>query len=99
MASSAAIPQYYELSWAILSTIGLTNVLVGLMVMGIVGCSRVALVPLVVSVATAVANGMCFYAFYADYPMVNTAVASAFGDVCWLVGRPFLRDPRPLLVM
>ena len=86
--AAAGMPQYYELSWAILSTIGLSNVLVGLMVMGIAGFSMVSLVPLIVSVATAVANGMCFYAFYSDYPVTKTAVASAFADIFWLVGCP-----------
>ncbi|OIW25972.1 hypothetical protein CONLIGDRAFT_647699 [Coniochaeta ligniaria NRRL 30616] len=76
---------YYELSWAILSTVGLFNVLVGFMVMGIAGFSMVSLVPLIVSVATAVANGMCYYAFYSDYPVTNTAAASAFADISWLV--------------
>ena len=65
MSTSSTIPQYYELSWAILSTIGLSNVLVGFMVVGIAGFSMVALVPLVTSLAAAVANGMCYYAFYA----------------------------------
>lgn len=83
--SAAAIPAYFELSWAILSTIGLSNVVVGVMVMGIVGFSTVSLVPVVVSAAGAVANGLCYYAFYADYPTVNTAVASAFADVAWLI--------------
>ncbi|KAB5566970.1 hypothetical protein GE09DRAFT_1171895 [Coniochaeta sp. 2T2.1] len=77
--------QYYELSWAILSTIGLFNVLVGIMVMGIAGFSMVSLVPFVVSIATAVANGMCYFAFYSTHPVPSTAAASAFADLCWLV--------------
>jgi hypothetical protein len=81
----AAMPQYYELSWAILSTIGIFNVLIGFMVIGIAGFSPVSMVPLIVSVATAVANGMCYYAFYADNPVNNTAVASVFADLMWLV--------------
>lgn len=87
--ASAAMSPYYELSWAILSTIGLSNVLVGSMVMGIAGFSMVSLVPLVVSVATAIANGMCYYAFYSNNPVTSSAVASAFADICWLVGAPF----------
>ncbi|KAH8661112.1 hypothetical protein BGZ61DRAFT_499586 [Ilyonectria robusta] len=84
--ASTAIPAYFELSWAILSTIGLNNVLVGLMVAGITGgFSVVVLVPIVVSAACALANGLCYYAFYADYPAVNTAVASAFADLAWLI--------------
>jgi hypothetical protein len=85
MSSTDANPVYYELSWAILSTIGLINVLVGIMVMGIAGFSMVSFVPVVVSAAGAVANGMCYYAFYAHYPILNTSVASAFADGMWLV--------------
>jgi hypothetical protein len=82
---STPVPVYYELSWAILSTIGLTDTCFGLMVAGIVGFSPITVVPIIVSAAGAVANGMSYYAFYADYPIVNTAVASAFGDFAWLV--------------
>jgi len=83
--ASAEVPVYYELSWAILSTIGLTNMCFGLMVVGIVGFSPIVLVPFIVSAACALANGMCYYAFYADYPIVNAAVASAFADLAWLI--------------
>ncbi|KFA81648.1 hypothetical protein S40288_09175 [Stachybotrys chartarum IBT 40288] len=83
--SSSSIPAYYELSWAILSTIGLANVFFGATVAGIAGFPRVALVPIIVSAACAIANGMCYYAFYTDYPIVNTAVASAFADLTWLI--------------
>jgi hypothetical protein len=86
--ADAAPLAYYELSWAILSTIGLTNVCFSLMVVGIAGWSPIALVPIIVSAAGALANGLCYYAFYADYPEVNTAVASAFADVAWLVSEP-----------
>jgi hypothetical protein len=82
------IPRYFELSWAILSTIGLFNVFLGFMVIGIAGFSMVSLVPMIVSVAMAVANGLCYYAFYADNAVTNKAVASAFADIFWLVGDP-----------
>lgn len=80
-----AIPAYFELSWAILSTIGLLNILIGFMVLGITSFSPIWLVPVVTSGAGAIANGLCYYAFYADYPVVNTATASAFADLAWLV--------------
>ena len=83
--SSPEPPVYYELSWSILSTIGIVNVLLGLMVAGITSFSHVVLVPIVVSAAGALANGMCYYAFYASYPIPSQAVASAIADVCWLV--------------
>jgi hypothetical protein len=38
-----------------------------------------------VSAACAVANGLCYYAFYTTYPVVNKAAASAFTDLLWLV--------------
>lgn len=83
----AVVPVYYEGSWAILSTIGLVNTLNGLIVVGIVGKSPIAAVPIVVSAAAAIANGLCYYAFYADYSLTHTVVAAAFADVFWLVCR------------
>ncbi|KAH7317065.1 hypothetical protein B0I35DRAFT_504414 [Stachybotrys elegans] len=82
---SSSTPVYYELSWAILSTIGITNVFFGISVAGIVAFPLVALVPVVVSAACAVANGLCYYAFYTDSPVVNRAVASSFADLAWLI--------------
>lgn len=76
---------YFELSWAILSTIGIANFLYGLTIIAITRVTPVSLVPIVVSLAAAVANGLCYYAFYADNPRINTAVASAIADVFWLV--------------
>lgn len=88
MAEPKDVPVYFELSWAILSTIGLANVLFGVMIVGITSLSPVSIVPIVVSAAAAIANGMCYYAFYADYPQTNTIVASAVADVAWLVSSP-----------
>jgi hypothetical protein len=81
----AAIPVYYELSWSILSTIGLNNVLLGLLVAGITSFSPISIVPIIVSGACATANGLCYYAFYADYSQTPTLVAAAFADIMWLV--------------
>lgn len=81
----ADAPVYFELSWAILSTIGLLNVFFGVMVVSITIISPISLVPIIVSVAGAVANGLCYYAYYANYPQIPTAVASAFADAFWLV--------------
>ena len=80
-------PVYFELGWAVLSTICLANVLFGLAVVGIVKLTPVSSIPLVVSSAGAVANGLSYYVFYADYPVVNTAVASVFADILWMVRR------------
>lgn len=76
---------YFEQCWAILSTIGIGNVLCGLTVISITKFSSVVLIPIIVSVACAIANGLCYYAFYTDYPVINTVVASGFADFFWLV--------------
>ncbi|KAH7096617.1 hypothetical protein BKA62DRAFT_624827 [Auriculariales sp. MPI-PUGE-AT-0066] len=81
--ASAALPIYFESSWSILSIIGMWNFFIALILLSIIGRSKILYVPLVVSVATAIANGMCFYAFYMNYAVVNTAVASAFADIFW----------------
>lgn len=83
--SSTAVPVYFELSWSILSSIGLLNTLFGVLVVGITSLSPISIVPIIVSIACAIANGMCYYAFYADYPQIPTVVAGAFADVMWLV--------------
>lgn len=85
-------PVYFELGWAVLSTICLANVLFGLAVVSIVKLTPVSAIPLIVSSAGAVANGLCYYVFYADNPVVNTAVASVFGDMLWMVRKA----PPPL---
>jgi hypothetical protein len=83
--SSTAVPVYFEISWSILSSIGLFNILFGLLVVGITSLSPISIVPIIVSAACAIANGLCYYAFYADYPQIPTVVAGAFADVMWLV--------------
>lgn len=84
--STPILPVYFELSWSILSTIGATNVLFGLLVVGITTFSQMALVPIISSAAGAIANGLCYYAYYDDgYTLKNKAAASAFGDVFWMV--------------
>ncbi|KAJ2896200.1 hypothetical protein MKZ38_005768 [Zalerion maritima] len=92
MSSAAASPVYYEGSWAILSTIGIANTLYGMLVVGITNLTPLTSIPIVVSVAVAIANGLCFYSYYADYPLYSRLVASAFADVFWLIqeaGLPF----------
>lgn len=79
---------YYEQCWAILSTIGIANVLYGLVIASITRPTLLLLVPVTISIAGAIANGLCYYAYYADYPLVNTAVASGFADFFWLVNGP-----------
>ncbi|KAH7143792.1 hypothetical protein EDB81DRAFT_507182 [Dactylonectria macrodidyma] len=77
---------YFELSWSILSTICIGNVLFGFLVCSITSYSQIAAVPVLTSAAGAIANGLCFYAFYADgTPVKGQAVASAFADLFWLI--------------
>ncbi|KAH7070057.1 hypothetical protein FB567DRAFT_218971 [Paraphoma chrysanthemicola] len=79
------IPLYFEGSWSILSTIGLVNFLLGFMVVGITGYSPIALVPIVVSGAAAIANGLCYYALYEEHSTNATLVSAVFADLFWLI--------------
>jgi hypothetical protein len=79
------IPLYFEGSWSILSTIGLINVLFGWMVVGITGFSPIALVPIIVSAAAAIANGLCYYALYEQHSTNEILVGAIFADLFWLV--------------
>ncbi|KUL83132.1 hypothetical protein ZTR_11004 [Talaromyces verruculosus] len=83
--SSSSLPTYFEYSWAILSSIGIANVLFGVTVVGITNLSQISLLPIIVSAAGAIANGLCYCAFYADYPKTPTAAASAIADITWLI--------------
>ncbi|KAF4454791.1 hypothetical protein FALBO_15782 [Fusarium albosuccineum] len=76
---------YYELSWSILSTIGIANVLFGLLVAGITSFSPVSIVPIATSAAGAVANGLCYHAYYTESPLKGQAVASVLSDVLWMI--------------
>jgi hypothetical protein len=79
------VSAYYELSWSILSTIGLFLTIVGVWAILITRVSPLHLVPIVVSIACAVANGLCYYAFYAEHPTQQQVVASVFADIFWLI--------------
>ncbi|KAF4332925.1 hypothetical protein FBEOM_13272 [Fusarium beomiforme] len=82
---SSSNPVYFELSWSILSTIGIGNVLFGFLVCSITSFSQICAVPLITSAAGAIANGLCYYAFYVEgNPIKGKAVASAFADLFWL---------------
>ena len=83
------VTAYFELSWSILSTIGLFLTVIGIWAILITRVSPLHLVPIIVSIACAIANGLCYYAFYTDYPMRQRVVASVFADIFWLVGAPY----------
>lgn len=84
--STESAPLYFELSWSILSTIGIGNFVFGSLICCIIGFSQLSLIPLITSAASAIANGLCFYAFYAHgVPTKNKVAASVFADLFWLV--------------
>ncbi|KAM5371742.1 hypothetical protein ACJZ2D_007807 [Fusarium nematophilum] len=76
---------FFEVSWSILSTICLTNVLFGCLVCGITSWTPIAAVPIISSAAGAIANGLCYYIYYGSHPDLSRAVASVFGDIFWLM--------------
>lgn len=83
---AAVIPTYFEVSSSVISTIGLFNILVSVMVIGITDTFPVVVVvPIVVSAACALANGLSYVAYIAVYPIVNTSVARAFTGFFWTV--------------
>jgi len=79
------IPLYFEGSWSILSSIGLINALFGLMIIGITGYSPIILVPIVVSVSAAIANGLCYYVLYETHGTNALVLGGVFADMFWLV--------------
>lgn len=78
------VSTYFEHSWGILSTIGIANTLFGLLIVAITRLTPVVTVPILCSMACALANGLCYYAFYTRAPLLNRGVASAFADIFWL---------------
>ncbi|KAE8377731.1 hypothetical protein BDV26DRAFT_304816 [Aspergillus bertholletiae] len=83
--TSPEIASYYELSWSILSSIGLFTTLLSIWTMLITRPSPLSFIPVIVSAAGAVANGLCYFSFYTSYPTGNRAAASAIADIFWLV--------------
>jgi hypothetical protein len=82
----ATVIPYFSTTVAVFSTVGLNNAVIGLMVAGILGeFSVLVLVVIANSVAGCLANGLSYYAYIADYPTANKAVASVFADLAWLV--------------
>ena len=79
------MPIYFEQCWSILSSIGIGNVLFGGTVLGITGLSASTLIPIVVSAAGAIANGLCYYVYYENPPAANATAASVGADIMWLV--------------
>ena len=88
--SATPVSIYFETSWSILSSVGLYNVLIGLLVVGMTSLSPVTMVPIVVSAANAIADGLCYFAYYAEYPTGPTAAAAVAADFFWLVSIPWI---------
>lgn len=77
---------YFDTSWAILSSIGVANVFYGLILLGIHGSlTFITSIPIVVSTAGAIANGLCYYAWYSEASLSRAAAAYAVADIMWLV--------------
>ncbi|KAF5681349.1 hypothetical protein FDENT_8120 [Fusarium denticulatum] len=76
---------YYESSWSILSTIGLVNFFYAWIVIGITRLSWLSAIPAIVSAAGAVANGLCYYAWYMNSDKAKTAAAYAVADILWMI--------------
>ncbi|KNG91017.1 hypothetical protein ANOM_000800 [Aspergillus nomiae NRRL 13137] len=83
--TSPEVASYYELSWSILSSIGLFTTLLSIWAMLITRPSPLSFIPIVVSAAGAVANGLCYFSFYTSHPPGDRAAASAIADILWLV--------------
>ncbi|KAF4464297.1 hypothetical protein FALBO_8866 [Fusarium albosuccineum] len=81
--STSPAPPFFELSWSILSTVCIGNVLFGFLVCGITRFTPLAFVPIISSAAGAIANGLAYYTNYGDHPTVATAVTSVLGDILW----------------
>ncbi|KAH8705463.1 hypothetical protein BGW36DRAFT_367621 [Talaromyces proteolyticus] len=84
-ASISTMPAYFELSWSILSSIGLFSVALSALVIAATSLTPLSIVPPILSAACAVANGLCYYAFYTNYNPDGRAVAAAFADFFWLI--------------
>ncbi|KAJ0413228.1 hypothetical protein BJY00DRAFT_322385 [Aspergillus carlsbadensis] len=76
---------YFELSWSILSSIGLFISLVSIWALSICQPSPLAYIPIVVSISCTIANGACYFAFYTDHGTANRAAASGFADIFWVI--------------
>ncbi|RBR26851.1 uncharacterized protein FIESC28_00432 [Fusarium coffeatum] len=76
---------YFEVCWSIFSTICLVNVFFGILVCEITTFTVLAAVPIFSSAAGAIANGLCYYVYYNDHPLVNEVVAAVFADFFWLL--------------
>ncbi|KAK1640808.1 hypothetical protein BDP81DRAFT_457788 [Colletotrichum phormii] len=66
---------YFKQFWAILSTIGISNVFLGFIVISITKFSSIAVVPIITSMACAIANGLCIQIFYTDIQVQEAGIS------------------------
>lgn len=85
MSSSDSVLPYFELSWSILSTFDLLHVVAALLIVPITGFSTLWAVPVVCSITSAIANGLCYVAYYSDASTNSKVIAAALADIFWLV--------------
>lgn len=90
---------YFESSLAVLSTIGLCLTGVGVYIILVTRFSALHAIPVVASVACAVANGLSYHAFSTTTFGVRKVVASGFADILWpvsssLTAQPLLDQPE-----
>ncbi|KAL2810047.1 hypothetical protein BJX63DRAFT_331751 [Aspergillus granulosus] len=84
-----AAPVFLETSWGILSTIGVFLAFASVSVILMTNTCTLNFVPLIVSIACALANGLCYYAYYTGQsPNTGRIVASIFADMFWLIQEP-----------
>ncbi|KAJ3535406.1 hypothetical protein NM208_g7142 [Fusarium decemcellulare] len=76
---------YFDSNWAILSTIGLITMLFSVLILGITKLSYLSVVPLVVSAAGAIANGLSYYGQYENTQPTTSAAVWAVADVLWMI--------------
>lgn len=76
---------YFEHSWSILSSIGIFAAMMSGFVIALMSLTLLTIVPLIVSIACSVANGLCYYAFYTTHKTEGRMAASIIADLMWLV--------------
>lgn len=82
---AASSHSYFQLSRAITSILGLTNLLLGFLILSITRPSPIVAVAMITPAAGAVANGLCIAAFYSSSPVDGGIAAAVVADICWLL--------------
>lgn len=83
--SSNLTPVYFETSWSILSTLSIFNILFGIVVIRLTTISPISLVPIIISAASALANGLSYIVEYSDGSKTSISVAAVFAEFALLV--------------